>query len=134
MKPKTAWKRMWLFNLMFLALFSGALLALVLFRLVDPAFAITFVAVLAAFGLIMYFRQRSNIKSRPDERIWRLGYRASWFSWHLTTFALLALWTLDHFGVKSLNPAQMLAVLIVGSYASFLGAFWILRGFGESGE
>jgi uncharacterized membrane protein len=134
MTPERRWKKMWLFNLVSLFLVVGALVPLVLFHLVELTFLITFVVLLVASGLLMYFRQKSNVQRRPDERLWRIGYRASWFAWNITIYGMAAFGILDYFHLISLDTFSILTILAVGSCVSFIIIFWIMRAVGEASE
>ncbi len=134
MQPDRAWKRMWLFALVGLVLVAGLLVGLVVLHLVELTLAATYVLLVGAAGFFMYLRQRSSVQRRPDERLRRIGYRASWFAWQITAFGIVGFWVLDYFHLISLGMNWILMILMIGTYVSFMVSFWVLRAVGDAAE
>jgi len=128
------WKRMWAINFIFLTLCSGALVLLAILRLIEMTTAITFGTILLVFALFMYFRQRSNTRFRPDERIRRITTRAMGLSFQLSVFVVVAFYFLDYSKVLILSSAQILTALMLFMSFSYFVIVLILRRFGDISE
>jgi hypothetical protein len=131
---ESSWKRMWIINFIFLALLLVSLLILSVLHIIEITFALCFVLPLSIFALILFFRQKSNIQSRPDERMKRIVNRATNISWQLTAVVMAVLYWLDYSKVLLLSSAQVLSSLALFMALSFIIIYLILRRLGDVSE